>query len=213
MIFLLLALPLCLYSQKRTYLGLNVSSFVFQGLDIRAERHINRSTSLHLGLGMRFQSRDVGERLRFAALQGYVQPKNNAVSLLAGIRFFNLPERGQEFPYLELDLIGVYFDETLEVFDNRGNITGTKDIDGLNLGISATFGYVVWLGSRFRMDIGLQLGFSKPRDEPLAYYYPLMGFTTFGFNQIGIEGGHLQPVINFKYLLIQDKRDRIREME
>ncbi len=218
---ILFILPYNLYGQNRLFIGANFPSLIFGTLEIKSEYQFKRNLALQVGLGLRAQGREIGEKLSFAALQGYIEPRNRAVSLSIGTRIFNPPDYRyeREFPFIQVDFIGSYYNETIEISDPNTNNLFTKDVSGLKWGVAFQVGYHAWLFNRFYLDIALQLGYSKARSNKageetvLAYYLPNLGFTTFGLNRIGFEGGHILPVINVKYYLIQNKRDKIRDMD
>lgn len=208
---LLNLLPLWGWTQSDTYVGINLSPIIFRTLELHLERRVTQGLALQFGVGIRAQSRNVGELLRFSALQGYVQPRNRAVAFSGGARFFN--GKDLEYPYIAVDIIGGYYAETLEIKDAGTGSLSTREVNGFKWGASFTIGYVAWLSHRMQLDLGLQIGYSPPREEVLAYYLPTLGFTTFGFDFIGVKGGHVQPMITFKYNLVRNRRLLIREKD
>lgn len=209
------------YAQNRLYLGINIPSLIFGTLDFQSEYQIRSGLAIQMGLGLRAQGREVGEKLSFPALQGYIEPKNRAISFSVGTRIFNPPNYRyeREYPFILVHFVGSYYNETIEIEDQINNGFKTREVSGLKWGVALGVGYHVWLSKRIYLDIGLQLAYSSARsnrsgeETVLAYYIPQLGFTTFGLNRIGFEGGHIRPVLTLKYYLIQNKRDRIRDME
>ncbi|MEM6262432.1 MAG: DUF3575 domain-containing protein [Bacteroidota bacterium] len=211
LICLLMAfLPLISKAQKKFYVGVNTVPLLVGTLDIRAEKQLTRTFSIQGATGFRYQNRDSTESAFVAALNRYVGLRNRGAFLSVGGRFFD--PSTTEYPYIAFDVVTAWYDETVFVFDSSGEAS-IQDISGLQVGGSLTIGFVSQIMKRVHLDIGLQLGYSPPRDDVLNYYLPGMGFTTYGFNVYGVPGGHAQLQVSLKYNLVKDLRQLIREKD
>jgi hypothetical protein len=179
-------------------------------VDIRYERQMAKSFALQAGAGVRLQNRDSSIIPPFGFLKNYVEVHNYGAYLSAGGRIFD--RNSTEYPYLALDVIGAYYDERIQSDDGNGGVS-IWDADGVKVGGTLTIGFVTEILSRVHMDVALQFGYTPPRKDINAYYLPGFGYSTYGLGIIGVKGGHLQPIVNLKYDLFKDPRQRIREME
>ena len=198
------------YAQKKTFVGLNLAPLLVNTYDIRLEHQLSPHFAIQGAIGFRKQQRSAGENPRIVPLKDYIQFENQAISFSFGGRIFN--RSALKYPYIALDITGVYYDELIEprIINGGQNVLS---VENFKIGSTVTIGMVSRLFSRVELDMGLQFGYAGPRDELLAYYFPGMGYTTFGFGRYGVEGGHLQPIVTIRYDLIKDKRSRIRQME
>lgn len=203
-------IPVVVVAQKKSYLGINVTPLIINTLDIRYEHQIGRNFAFQAGAGARLQNRDSSGIPPFGFLKNFVEMHNYGAYLSVGGRIFD--RNSTEYPYLALDVIGTYFDETIQGDDGNGGIA-IWDANGVKMGGSITVGFVTELLSRVHMDVALQFGYTPPRKDLNAYYLPGFGYSTYGLGIIGVKGGHLQPIVNLKYDLFKDPRQRIREME
>lgn len=202
-----LYLTICqLVCQQRSYIGINVPSLLVSTLDVRTEHSLNERFALQGAFAVRTQGKEPNETPQIAPLKDYIQIKNRAMSLSLGARIFD--RQFSEYPYIALDISGVYYNETII----PRNKSKAIDVSDVKWGGTLTIGMVTELFERVHLDLGLQFGYSKPRNDLLAYYLPGLGYTSFGFGRYGIEGGHFQPVANIKYNLTKDRRRRIRQM-
>lgn len=193
-------------AQNGTFLGLQVTPIGIGTLDIHLEERLSNTISLHLGTGFRTQRldrRDPGVRI----LSDFSTLTNTGAYTSLGIRLFN-PETGVDYPYVQFGMTAVWYRD--QYLDNLGNPIVAKEI---TWGSSATIGYVINFNTRWQLDLGLQMGYSPPRRDLLAYYYPGLGYSTFGLGRYGVVGGHVQPVITLKYKIRLGKRERLREIE
>ncbi|MDX2245391.1 MAG: hypothetical protein SF052_01340 [Bacteroidia bacterium] len=211
----LLLLPFCIYAQPKTDLGVNLAALMMGTGDVRADIHLTPGVALQLGAGVRNQNRNSeGKAPSFQALGDFIQQKNRAAYFSVGSRLTNPQEDVYEYPYMGFHLTGVWYQENLLPEDPlNGNPAVVHSTSGFKLGISTTIGFSLRLTSTLYADLAVQMGYSKPREDLLAYYLPGLGYSTFGYGYIGVKGGHLQPVITLRYTIIKDRRMRIREME
>lgn len=195
-----------LFAQEATWLGLQVTPLAIGTLDLQLERQLTPTASLHVGMGVRTQQIDRREP-RVKLLSDFSNVGNTATYTSLGLRLFN-PETGTDFPYVQFGLTGVWYrDQYLTLLGEQ------KISQGIAWGPSATIGYLIHFDKRWELDLGLQMGYSASRQDLLAYYYPGLGYSTFGPGRYGVKGGHVQPVVTLRYKIIQNKRERIREME
>ena len=199
--------PAYSWAQSGIYTGINGVPFLFGTLDVSAEREVSPFLALRIRGGGRIQGRQQGEVPRIAPLADYIQLKNRGAFLALGARVFD--RTSTDYPYIALDIAGVYYSEDI-YRESSGGGSRIHHAEDFTLGASLTIGMLSRLSSRFELDLGLQFGFSPARDDLLAYYYPGMGFTTFGFGRYGVKGGHMQPVVGLRYNFVPDKRFRIR---
>lgn len=219
--WLILATLLCcpgfclqLSAQYRTYLGINVSPLILNTLEVRADMQLTPGFAVQSSLGMRLQRNLDGRPPSLGALSNFVGRQNYAGFLSLGARFINPADNRYDYPFLAIDFTGLYLDEEYLLTDQSGGGLPTPvAFRGFTFGVSATMGFVVYVSDRWRADLGLQIGYAPPRDDLVAYFYPGLGYSTFGRGIIGIRGGHIQPLIAFKYNILQDRRQRIRSME
>lgn len=193
-------------TQNGTFLGLQVTPIGIGTVDIHLEERLSNTISIHLGTGFRTQRldrRDPGVRI----LSDFSTLSNTGAYTSIGIRLFN-PETGPDYPYVQFGMTAIWYRD--RYLDNLGTTIVAKEI---TWGSSATIGYVINFNTRWQLDLGLQMGYSPPRTDLLAYYYPGLGYSTFGLGRYGVVGGHVQPVVTLKYKIRLGKRERLREVE
>ena len=209
----LFLIPLFLYGQKSLQLGLNVTPLVMNTLEARGELVLSQNVSLQGAAGVRAHKRNESALIQVQALQGYVQERNQAAFVSLGGKLFNSEDNPYEVPFIGLALtMGYYRDEILESEPVPGPPV-RRVSEGFQLGVSANIGFSIRLNSRLNMDLAMQMGYSPPRKDLLQYYSPGVGYSTYGPGVLGVRGGHLQPQITLKYIVVKDKRQRIWEME
>ena len=191
---------------EKYVLGINVAPWLVNTLDIRGEYQVTSFLAIEAAGGFRIQGRDIDQTPRIAPLKDYIQPKNQAAFLSLGLRIFS-PSSGN-YPYISWQMSAIRYDE--DIFPRNSTAAQPVNVVENIWATTLTIGFVNSLSPRWDLDVGIQFGFSPPRDDLLAYYYPGVGYTSFGFGRWGIEGGHFQPVVTFKYNLVKNKRWRIR---
>jgi len=197
------------WSQRNIYLGVNLSPLLLNTLDIRFEYQTSNFFAIQLATGLRVQNRELEEVPRLAPLKDYIQPENKAIFLSIGARLTG--PRVNNYPYIAVDITHVHYWE--EVIPRiQGGKPPIRTVNDTNLGATFTIGIVNRIYDRLELDAGIQFGFAPPRSDLLAYYYPGMGYTTFGFSRYGIEGGHFQPILTLKYNLIKNRRQQLRRI-
>lgn len=210
----LLVIPLHIFGQKKIHLGVNLTPLLINTIDLSGEIQISNFLAVQGRMGGRFQQQKELDSPRLSFLSDYTQKKNQAAFLSLGARFFNLVPTEYEYPYIAFDFIGVYYSETiLDVAATGSGISIFEDVNGIRAGVSFTLGFVWRLSNRLYLDMGLQLGYASPRKEINSYFFPGLGYSTFGIGVLSIKGGHIQPLISLKYNIFKDKRQRIREMD
>lgn len=193
-------------AQESTWLGIQLTPLAIGTLDLHLERHLTPTASLHIGAGFRSQQIDRREP-RVKLLSDFSNLGNTAAYSSLALRLAN-PETGTDYPYVQFGLTGIWYQ------DQYLTILGEQRISqGVGWGPSATIGYLIHVDDRWKFDLGLQMGYSAPRQDLLAYYYPGLGYSTFGPGRYGVKGGHVQPVVVLTYKIIQSKRERIRLAE
>lgn len=204
-------LPLGLFAQKRTVVGVNFSPLLINTLDLRVEQQMNSIFSFQFAAGFRSQTVGENNSPRIDLLRDYIHVEDRGLFLSVGGRIFNSSPETYEYPYIALDLTGVYFKD---VFSNHPDFTEPlKTFADWKLGGSMTLGFVITISNRLYADLALQLGYSPMRPYAESYYLGGLGYTTFGPNRFSFEGAHFQPIITLKYVLLRDKRERIRDKE
>lgn len=188
------------------YVGINVAPLLVNTLDLRIEYPVSDFWALEGGLGFRVQSRDIDETPRIAPLKDYIQPKNRAAFLTLGARVFT--RSTINYPYIAFNFSMIRYSE--EVIPRNSPASLPINVEDNIWATTLTVGLVSSLAPRWDLDVGIQFGYSPPREDLLAYYYPGAGYTSFGFGKWGVEGGHFQPVVTFKYNLAKNKRWRLR---
>ena len=206
-------IPILACGQGNVYLGVNFSPLIINTLDIRGEAQLTPNFSLQLSSGFRYQNQDTGEPPGTGPLAAYSGLKNLGLHLAVGGRLYNA--ENWDYPYVAFDLIGAYYNERIIPPNAPTPNPQSQDVQGIKLGGSVTMGFMIRLSERFYLDLGLQMGYSRPRPKTdvLSYYLTGLGYSTFGFGRIGVDGGHFQPLITLKFILEKDMRERIREME
>ncbi len=200
-----------IFAQKNTYIGLNAASLAVSTADFRFERHVTSSLAVQAAGGFRFQQRDPGTKTFFQGLNDYVQYRNRSGFISAGLRLYESNAGRYDYPFLALDVSGIHYQD--QVLLNPGSLSPEiQTAAGWTWGVNATMGFVIRLGGRFDLDLALQMGYAPPREDLIAYYYPGVGYSTFGYSVIGFKGGHIQPLLSLKYQIVKDPRQRIREM-
>ncbi|MFK7922965.1 MAG: hypothetical protein AB8H47_13460 [Bacteroidia bacterium] len=208
---LLLLLPLRLWAQERTFVGINLAPLLINTFDFRAERQLSPVFNLQLAAGFRHQKVEQENSPRVALLKDYIDESNDGAFLSIGGRIFNDSANPYEFPYIALNLNANWYRD--RVLDRSLPTPTTVQYDGWKLGGTFTLGFVIYIMDRLYVDLGLQIGYSPMRADLLSYYLGGMGYTTFGSNRFSLEGAHFQPVITLKYEIVQDKRARLRDQE
>ncbi len=207
----LLLLPLCLLAQQRTLVGLNFSPLLINTLDLRVERQVHPNVSLQFATGFRQQKVGENNLPRVSLLKDYIHVRDQGAFLSVGGRLFNATPNSYEYPYVSLDLTGAYYKDS---YINHPDFDDpVKTFQGWKLGGSMSLGFVIYLANRLYLDLGLQLGYSPMRPYTESYYLGGLGYTTFGPNRFSWEGAHFQPIITLKYVVLRDKRDRIRDQD
>jgi len=205
--YVVLLFPVLCWAQRNTYVGINIAPLLVNTLDLRFEHQINPLLSLQLATGMRFQQISPGETPRIAPLEDYLQPENKAIFLSLGARLTG--PQTTDYPYISFDITHVHYWE--EIVPRIPNGTqGFTSVNDTKLGAMVTIGMISRITARLFLDVGIQFGYAQPRNDLLAYYFPGMGYTTFGFSKYGVEGGHFQPILTLKYNLIKNRRMRLR---
>ncbi len=208
LMYVVLLFPVLCWAQRNTYIGINIAPLLVNTLDLRFEHQINHFISLQLATGMRFQQISPGETPRIAPLEDYLQPENKAISLSLGVRLTG--PQPSDYPYISFDITHVhYWEEIIPRIPNRNQ--GFTSVNDTKLGLMITIGMVNRITPRLFLDVGIQFGYAQPRSDLLAYYFPGMGYTTFGFIKYGVEGGHFQPILTLKYNLVKNRRMRLRD--
>lgn len=194
-------LPCWLLAQKGTYVGLQSTPLAIGTLDLMAEERIANTASLVAGAGFRTQRFDRREP-RVRLLSDFSTQTNTAAYFSAAIRLFN-PETGVDYPYVQFGLTGLWYR------DRYLSPQGEKISTGINWGASTVIGYLINIDQRWQVDLGLQMGYSPPREDLLAYYYPGLGYSTFGLGRYGVVGGHVQPMVALKYKIRLSEREKL----
>ena len=187
------------------YVGVNVAPLLVNTMDVRFEYPVSNAWALEAGLGFRRQSRGINETPRIAPLKDYIQPKNQAAFLLIGARVFT--QNSINYPYIAFNFSMIRYEEN--IFPRNSTASQPVNVTDNIWATTLTVGLVSKLAPRWDLDVGIQFGYSPPREDLLAYYYPGAGYTSFGFGKWGVEGGHFQPVVTFKYNLAKNKRLRL----
>lgn len=208
----LLGLPLLGIGQRRTYLGLNLAPLVMGTADLRLETMLHPKVSLQLAGGARWQGRVNGDTNSLGFLGDYTAQRNRAVFLGVGARFVHQDPLDYEYPFMAIDLTGMYLHDDYLARDPQGQLTA-METKGFHWGASFSMGFVLRLAENLRLDLAGQMAYSPARPEFLAYYLPNVGYTTFGYSYIGAKSFHLQPIVTLKYNIIKGQRQRIREVD
>ncbi|TAE50867.1 MAG: hypothetical protein EAZ89_11190 [Bacteroidetes bacterium] len=208
----MLLFPFLIHAQVRTHLGVNLTSLPLQTLDLRADFELAKNFALQIGSGFRYQQHSVDQPPRLSVLNNYIQLKNTSAFLSVGGRIFNRIGL-YDYPYMSFDVTGVYFDESIKTYDDVSNSIIPMEVSGFRLGASATLGFVIRITPRLFTDLGLQFGYAKPREELVSYFFPGMGYSTYGYGILGVRGGHINPVVSLKYNIVQDRRQRLHQRD
>ncbi|MEM6346591.1 MAG: hypothetical protein AAF927_22070 [Bacteroidota bacterium] len=208
---LLLLLPLRLWAQERTFVGINLAPLLINTFELRLERQLSPVFNLQVAGGFRYQNVGSENRPRVSLLKDYIDYSNAGLHLSVGGRIFNDSANPYEFPYIALNLNANWYRD--RVLDRSLPTPAIVQYDGLKLGGTFTLGFVIYIMERLYVDLGLQIAYSPMRADLLSYYLGGMGYTTFGSNRFSLEGAHFQPVITLKYEIFRDKRARLRDQE
>ncbi len=205
-----LAVPAMLPAQSRTYLTCNAPALLIGTLDLELEQQLSRTLSWQLSGGFRSQRLGPDGKPLLSLLTDYVQLRNQGAFLGAGIRLSDPFFNDYEYPFICLDLVGSYFNEDIAIRPSPRQPFETQRVQGVRFGVVATLGFTLRLSERFYFEPALQLAYSPPRSDLLAYYLPGIGYTLFGYGFLGFPGAHMQPLLSLKYTLIRSQRDRLR---
>ncbi|MEL6649486.1 MAG: hypothetical protein AAFQ87_01650 [Bacteroidota bacterium] len=208
---ILFLIPLYLWAQERTFVGLNLAPLLINTVDIQAERQLSPVFNLQLAAGFRVQRVGLENTPRVSLLQNYINVANDGLFLSVGGRLFNDSANPYEYPYIALNLNTNWYRD--RVYQDQLPNPAIESYQGWKLGGTFTLGFVIYVMKRVYVDLGLQLAYSPMREDMLSYYLGGMGYTTFGANRFSLEGAHFQPVITLKYEIVQDRRARLREKE
>lgn len=202
----MLVLGMCVYGQQSIFLRTNLTPLLAGSYELTLEKHLGEISALEIGVGFRSQKLDSGAVPSIQAMRRFRNVSNRAFTGMVGIRFFE--NTAYEHPFLSLHLTGVsYRDEVL-------TSTGTREVySGFQLGALARLGFSFPIGQRLGLDVGMQIGYSPPREppEPTSYYFPQMGFVVADFNIASVPGGHFMPVFAIRYKIKRSQRERIRD--
>ncbi|MEO1805480.1 MAG: DUF3575 domain-containing protein [Bacteroidota bacterium] len=205
------------FGQVRTHLGMNIPALLMGTLDLQAEMALASKLSLHLGSAIRVDGQNSVDPTAGSFLRDYTHIRDRSMSLSVGIRLFDESASYYQYPYMTFSAVGVYYEDLVQYVDPQDNtslIIG--DFQGVKLGGTATIGVVVIITDHITLDLAAQMGYIRPRtDIPsfVPYYFPGMGYSTFGLGVLGVEGGHIQPIISLRYNIVRDKRQRIHDKE
>ncbi|MEO0469321.1 MAG: hypothetical protein AAF206_06870 [Bacteroidota bacterium] len=205
--------PLLSTGQNNTFVGLNLAPLILNTLDLRFEQEIYPFASVQAGFGIRNQRLGDDTFNRISFLRNYVQRRNGGGYLSVGGRIFSKADNRYQYPYIGLDFIASYYNENVFVNNPNFSPVGFRDVNAVKFGTSVTIGFVLWINDRLYVDAGIQMGYSTARRDILTYYLPGLGYSTFGAGRYGVRGGHVQPILRFKYNLFPDRRTRIREKD
>ena len=200
------------FAQVRTDLGVNVTPLLLNSLDLQAEWQLTSTFSLVANTGIRHQTLGDDQQAPIRVLSTYVHPRNTGGYLAVSGRFFNKEVNEYQFPFVQFGFVGAYSTETLLKLNDVGDYEKVP-ARHFQFGITTTIGVTLKMSERAHADLALQMGFTQAREDINLYYTPGLGYTTYGIDAISIRGAHLQPMIVFKYNILQDKRQRIRSME
>lgn len=209
---IILLLPALCFSQLRTHVGINLPAMLMGTLDLRSEIQLAPKFSLQLGSAIRHQNNELRSEPRIRALANYVNLFNQSFSISVGGRLYEQDLSDYQYPFIAFDLTGIYYREWY-VNSGPGGSNQKTEARDFRIGGTATIGFVVRITEYINADLGIQFGYSPPREDLLAYYYPGMGYMTYGLGALGVKGGHIQPLISFRYNIIRDKRQRLHSME
>jgi hypothetical protein len=213
-IFLPILLACCsiLSAQVRTDIGINLTPLLLNNLDLQAEWQFTESFSLVANTGLRYQTLNPEAEAPIRVLGEYVHPSNFGTYFAVGGRWFNHEVNEYQYPFIQVGLVGSYYEEDIFTRAADGNLT-QRNASGVRLGLSTTIGFVIRITQRAHLDLAMQMAFTKAREDLLNYYMPGMGYTTYGLDAISIKGAHFQPRVVFKYNIRQTKRQRIHNMK
>ncbi|MEL6135637.1 MAG: DUF3575 domain-containing protein [Bacteroidota bacterium] len=203
------------FGQMRTHLAMNIPALLMGTLDLQAEMVLAPKLSLHLGSGIRIDGRNPNDPTRGSFLQDYTHIRDRAMSLAVGIRLFDESASYYQYPYMTFSAVGVYYEDAYQ-YVNINNELVFNDVRGFKLGGTATIGVVIVMTDHITLDLAAQMGYIRPREDIPAfvpYYFPSMGYSTFGLGVLGVRGGHIQPIISLRYNIVRDKRQRIHDKE
>lgn len=207
-----LCVPQLVFCQYSRYVGINFTPTVLKTYEFRYEQRIRPGISLEGGIATRIQNRELGKDLLVGAFEPYVAKHNFGIGAAAGVRLYNWDE--YEYPYWNVMLTTAYFNEGIVIEDTLGAPISVDKQQGMRLGLTSTLGMVLNLPGQFKLDVGIQAGYTPPRKAPpLNYYLPAFGYNTYGGALLAIPGLHLQPVLTLKYDLVRDKHDEIKKQE
>jgi hypothetical protein len=201
-----------LFAQIQTDIGINLTPLLLNGIDLQAEWQYTSTFSLVANTGLRYQTRPTDQAAPIQALGEYVHPSNFGTYVGIGGRWFNHEINEYQYPFIQVGLVGAYYQESI-LFRDEAGLPAQRQAEGFRLGLTTTIGFVVRICKRATLDLAMQMGYTKPREDLLNYYMPGMGYTSYGIDAISIKGAHFQPRVVFKYNIFQSKRQRIRNMK
>lgn len=212
LLLLSLASVFQLTAQIRTDVGVNLTPLLLNSLDVQAEWQLQPTFSLVAQTGIRYQTQEPDQPVTISPLSEYMQPRNVGGFVSLGGRFFNREVNEYQYPFIQLNLVGSYYDEELLNLDDDGNFyrSATR---GFRVGVSSTIGFVIRVTNRASLDLAVQVGYTPPRDDIHIYYIPGMGYTTYGIDAISVKGAHVNPMFVFKYNIFQTPREKMYNME
>lgn len=193
-------------AQKKSWISLDLAPSLMGTYSLKYEKQLSHISSVEVGGGFRYQSIDTGQTASIRSLQRFRGLSNKAQFITLGIRFFE--DNLYEHPYLSAHFAAVHYKETVLT-----EAIVFEEVSGFNIGISMSLGVDFKLSDRLRIDLAFQGSYSPPREIPLNYYLPGIGYNTFSLNLIAVPGLHIQPVLAIRYQLKKDKRKIILEKE
>ena len=196
-LFLLLIISSCVVAQPSGLsVGLDLTNMPLGSAELKFEYPLHNAVILRAGIGGRKQASAQGGTSIIPFLKDYNNIVNQNVGASIGLTFAD--HYARSYPYLGIDLNGVYVNDTYKDENEK-----TRAFKGYTGGVMVGIGFVLPLTSRLNLDFCGKIGYTKPlKDERKEYFLPVAGYTLSGTNEsISQKFITFMPSLTLKYTL------------
>jgi len=200
--FLLLfgVISICAQAQYNPIsLGVNVPALMMNTVDIRIKKPISRNVVLQCLGGFRRQSRQK-VCSNFPFITDYIHRENEAAFVGLSMRLCD--RYSNDYPYISFDFVGTQYRNVFadSLSAQKCEVYRYKETKGKTLGGGITIGYVFRLYKHLYLDSGLQISYTSARNQPIEYYLPGFGYSTYQTMELfSFKGLMMQPIVVLQY--------------
>ncbi|MFH1319355.1 MAG: DUF3575 domain-containing protein [Bacteroidota bacterium] len=212
-LLLLILLPKLIFAQN-IYFGSNLAPYIYSCYNFYIENYFNNKISIIISSGYRKDNNPY---------KGYYnKPEGNFYSQSTNIGFGSrlfFSNREKIDAFIGLNLILAWYDEFLISADIEhfyGKFLEKEQVKGTLFGVGISPGITWKILNRLNLNFGLQLGFTKERNDSYLdqYYITGLGFKPPGHGMgFSSENLSIQAIIEIKYNLIRLNRIEKKESD